>query len=126
MALKGHSAQITTVRAEGDLVYAASMDKTVRIWDSRSGGRPQEPTGLWFHASSLTAIALDPCTALCIGAREYPCSVTSLCSLEGVLATGLVNGTCSIVDARTLKVLPPRASLCFASPAGRRVLILAP
>lgn len=37
MSLKGHSDQVTAVRAEGDIIYASSLDKTVRTWDTRSG-----------------------------------------------------------------------------------------
>ena len=59
ITLKGHEGWVTTVAfsPDGNWIVSGSEDKTLRIWDSREGGKLRVLRG---HSSALSAVAISP------------------------------------------------------------------
>jgi WD40 repeat protein len=55
----GHSDRVQAVAyaADGQRIASASEDKTVRLWDGKTG---QELTAPWHHRGQVWAVAVSP------------------------------------------------------------------
>ncbi|MCU0549034.1 MAG: WD40 repeat domain-containing protein, partial [Leptolyngbya sp. Prado105] len=55
--LKGHTAPITQLRLTGDTLISTSADKTIRLWNTKTGESIKTLTG---HSDRVTALSIHP------------------------------------------------------------------